>query len=114
MVKYSEEQINDIFSGLADPTRRDIIHRLIQKELAVSEIAGEYKISMPAVSKHLRVLEKAELVFYTKKGREKIYGANPKAILEIQRYIDFYTRFWSDKFDKLADYFEKKERKEDK
>ena len=109
MVKYSEEQINDIFSGLADPTRRDIVHRLIQKELAVSEIAGEYKISMPAVSKHLRVLEKAELVFYTRIGREKFYGVSPKAILEIQRYIDFYTRFWSDKFDKIDGHLEKQE-----
>ena len=62
MVKYSDEHINGIFSGLADPTRRDIIHRLVQKELNASEIASGYKISMPAVSKHLKVLKSADLV----------------------------------------------------
>lgn len=101
MVKYSEEHINEIFSGLADPTRRDIIHRLVQKELDVTEIAGAYKMSMPAVSKHLKILKNADLVSERKEGRMRFYWANPKAIMEIQRYIDFYTKFWSDKFDKL-------------
>lgn len=107
MVKYTGQQIDNIFQSLSDSTRRDILHRIIQKELDVTEIASHYKISLPAVSKHLKVLENADLVKYEKKGRKRIYTANPKAILEIQRYIDYYTKYWNDKFDNLEKYLNK-------
>lgn len=117
MVKYSEEQIDSLFQSLSDPTRRDILLRTSQKELDVTEIASHYKISLPAISKHLKVLGKADLVVNRKKGRERYYRANPKAILEVQRYIDYYTKYWNDRFDNLESYLSeenlKKEVKKD-
>lgn len=101
MVKYSEQQIDLIFQSLADPTRRDILHRIIQQELNVGDIASSYKISLPAVSKHLRVLEKADLVTQRKEGRDKFFTANPRALLEIQKYIEFYTKFWNERFNSV-------------
>ena len=108
MVKYSEKQIDSLFQSLADSTRRDIILRIIQKELGVTEIAKPYKISLPAVSKHLKVLESADLVVRKKRGRQRYYIANPKALLEIQKYIEFYTKFWNKQFDKLEDFLKEK------
>lgn len=107
MVKYSENKIDNIFQSLADATRRDIILRIIQKELGVTEIASAYKMSLPAISKHLKVLEQADLIMGEKRGRERYYLANPKALLEIQKYIEFYTRFWNKQFDKLDDFLKR-------
>jgi len=110
MVKYNDAQIDNIFQGLSDSTRRDILSRIIQKELDVTEIASHYKMSLPAVSKHLKVLENADLVVNKKKGRARLYSANPKTLIEIQRYIDYYTKYWNDKFDNLEKYLNKKNR----
>lgn len=107
MVKYSANQMDDIFQSLADSTRRDILHRIIQSELRVSEIASVYDMSLPAVSKHLKVLEQADLVSFEKKGREKVYTVNPRAILEIQKYIEFYTKFWNKSFDNLEKFLKR-------
>ncbi len=111
MVKYSERQIDSMFHSLADSTRRDIISRIIREELRVGEIASNYKMSLPAVSKHLKVLERADLVLYEKSGREKIYSANPRALLEIQKYIEFYTKFWNKHLDNVEEYLKNKHRK---
>ena len=108
MVKYSTNQIDSIFQSLADSTRRDILLRILNKELDVTEIASKYKMSLPAVSKHLKVLEKADLVIYKKEGREHYYKANPRALLEIQKYIDYYTKFWNDKLDNLEKFLKRK------
>jgi DNA-binding transcriptional ArsR family regulator len=108
MVKYSETQINSIFQSLADPTRRDILTRITRRELNVSRIAKNYKMSLPAISKHLRVLENAELVIKRQEGRDRIYTVNPRALLEIQRYIEFYTKFWDIRFNKIENMLKQK------
>ena len=111
MVKYNDNQIDQIFQSLADSTRRDILNRVSKEKLDVTQIASKYEMSLPAVSKHLRVLESAELIEYKKKGREKIYTANPRTLLEIQKYIDYYTKYWNDRFDNLENYLKHKKQK---
>lgn len=113
MVKYSQDKL---FEALADSTRRNILLKLNRNhhEFSVSEIVKDYPdMSFVGVYKHINVLADSGLIAVRKEGREKLVRANPRAILEVQRYIDFYTKFWSEKFDKLEEYFNKNKRKED-
>lgn len=105
MVKYiSQTNLNFVFSSLADPTRREILQRITKKSLTVSEIAKPYDMSLPAVSKHLKVLERAQLIKRQKEGREFRFMLNPRPLDNAIRYMTFYRKFWNEKFDNLEQY----------
>lgn len=89
MVEYAA-QLDDVFGSLADPTRRDILKRVATKELSVSEIAGPYKISLAAVSKHLKVLERARLIVKQRRGKQQFVSLSPSAFIDADAYLDFY------------------------
>lgn len=89
MVEYTLG-IDNIFSALADPVRRDIIERASDGELTVNEIALEYDISLAAISKHLKVLLEAGLIRKRKQGRFQMVSAKPEALGEVAEYL---TRF---------------------
>jgi len=98
------DQLSRTFSALADPTRRAILLRLAEGESSVKELAEPFRMTLPAVSKHLKVLERAGLI---SKGREaqwrpcKLEAAPLKATAD---WLEGYRRFWEERFDRLDDY----------
>lgn len=99
MVNYSnssssKEQMNRIFHSLSDPTRRDILERLAKDNLSVTQIAEPYAMSLPAISKHLKILEQAELISREKTGREYRVQIEANAFRSIAEYIKYYQKFW--------------------
>ena len=104
MVKYETASLNDTFAALADPTRRAILARLAQGEASVMELAMPFHISLPAISKHLRVLEKAGLVKRTKHGRVHRLCLRPQPLRDAAAWMAFYQRFWEGQLDALVDY----------
>ena len=104
MVKYYHEPLDATFMALADPTRRAILQRLIAGSATVSELAEPFDITLAATSKHLRFLEKANLITRTRRGREHHVSLNPGPLQEAQDWINHYRQFWNGQLDALADY----------
>jgi DNA-binding transcriptional ArsR family regulator len=104
MVNYS---LDSTFASLADPTRRDILSRLLRGELSVSEIAKPYDITLPAISRHLKVLEKASLIIRRKQGKEHLIQINTPALADAEEYIRYYTNFWESNLDSFKNYLER-------
>lgn len=97
------------FSALADPTRRAILARLAQGEASVSELAKPFAISLPAISKHLRVLSDARLIERRVNARWRIVSLKPEALRDASVWIDEYRRFWEGSLDRLAVFLEQTE-----
>ena len=106
MVKYSSSRLDATFGALADPTRRAILARLAKRELTVGELAAPFEMSLPAVSKHLRVLERAGLLRQQKDGRIRRCRLDAKAMKNAAKWIERYRRFWEQQLDALARYLE--------
>lgn len=104
MVKYSPLILNLVFAALADPTRRQILEDLAQGDRCVSELAAPHDMSLPAVSKHLRVLEDAGLVSRERQGRVHSLHLNAKPMKQAQAWMESYRRFWDQSFDRLDTY----------
>src|ERR1700685_1297490 len=113
MVKHPGAELDSTFAALADVTRREILARLVQGETSVSELAAPYKMALPAVSKHLRVLEDAGLVKRHKDGRVHRCRLVAEPMKDAAEWIDRYRQFWEHQFDALADYLEEESRKEE-
>lgn len=109
MVKYTAVPLDTIFSALADSTRRAILSRLAQGPATVTEIAEPFDISLPAVSKHLRVLERAGLLIRQKKGRVHTCHLNATPLREASGWLAMYEQFWEGQLDSLAQFLEKTE-----
>ncbi|MEO5927354.1 MAG: metalloregulator ArsR/SmtB family transcription factor [Patescibacteria group bacterium] len=97
-------QLNSIFSALADPTRRDILKRVGKKELPVGEVAKPYKLTLAAISKHLKVLEEAKLILKRRQGKQQLVHASPAAIRDASAFLKLYEAEWTDRFDRLEAY----------
>jgi DNA-binding transcriptional ArsR family regulator len=100
------------FGALADPTRRRILEHLAQGEHCVTDLARPYSMSLPAVSKHLRVLEKAGLVRRRRNGRVHALKLEAEPMREASQWIEKYRRFWEDSFDRLDQYLQQLQTKE--
>ena len=103
MVKY-RSRLDSVFSALSDPTRRAIIESIGGGELTVNEIAAPFRISLPAISRHLRVLERAGLIDTRKDGRTNRVRVRPKALDEASTWIAGYEQFWQRQFASLDQY----------
>jgi DNA-binding transcriptional ArsR family regulator len=90
------------FAALADPTRRAIIARLAAGEATVNELAAPFEISLPAISRHLKVLERASLISRLREGQHRRCRLNAAALRDATEWLEFYRRFWNDSFDRLA------------
>jgi DNA-binding transcriptional ArsR family regulator len=90
----AQEEIDRIFQALADSTRRDILTRVIEREQSVSALAGAYRMSLPAVQKHVSVLERAGLIGKTRHGREQRVHAEPERIRTARELLDRYEALW--------------------
>src|SRR5258708_7311524 len=105
MVNYKPHHLDGIFAALSDPTRRAVLARLSEApELSVTALAAPFAMSLPAVLKHLDVLEVADLIRRRKSGRTVSCRLNAVPLQEAQRWLAHYERFWSDRLDALARY----------
>ena len=93
--------LDDVFAALADPTRRAIVERLARGEHTAGEIASAFAISQPAVSKHLKVLERCGVLKRTVRGREHRCRLNPRAMHKAGAWIERQQRFWEASFERL-------------
>ena len=104
MVKCASNQLSRTFAALADPTRRRILENLAGGDRCVTDLARPHAMSLPAVSKHLRVLEKAGLIRRRRKGREHSLKLQAAPMQEASQWIEEYRRFWEGSLDRLEEY----------
>lgn len=102
----NSEALDLTFGALADPTRRAILARLARGEATVGELARPFEVSRPAISKHLRVLERAGLVRRTSDGRLSRCELDADPLHEAADWVERYRKFWEGQFDSLARYLE--------
>jgi DNA-binding transcriptional ArsR family regulator len=107
MVKYSSITLDRTFAALADPTRRRILAQLAEGDRCVTRLARRYHISLPAVSKHLRVLEKAGLLRRRRYGRVHEMQLQAKPLKQAAQWVEEYRKFWEGSLNRLAEYLEK-------
>jgi DNA-binding transcriptional ArsR family regulator len=101
-------------SALADPTRRSILRRLRTGEASVTELAEPFDMSLPAVSKHLKVLERAGLVARGRDAQWRPCRLEARPLKEVAEWVDDYRRFWDERFDRLDAYLKQLQKKETK
>lgn len=110
------DELSTTFAALADPTRREILKRLAAGEASVTELARPFRMSLPAVSKHLKVLERAGLVARGRRAQWRPCRLRARPIKGVADWVDGYRRFWEESFDRLEEYLEElgepKERKD--
>lgn len=111
MVKYSSPALDRTFAALADPTRRRILAHLSHGQKRVTQLARPHSMSLPAVSKHLRVLEKAGLLRRRRYGRVHEMRLDATPLKRAAQWVEEYRKFWEGSLDRLADYLEKTNKK---
>jgi len=96
-----QSKLNTIFKSLSDPTRRDILARVYDRQHTISELAAKYNMSFAATAKHVTVLENADLIIKSKIGKEQVITINGKSFEQANQYLQKYALLWSDRFDRL-------------
>jgi len=114
MVKCSSRLLNRTFAALADPTRRRLLEHLTHGDLCVTDLARPCAMSLPAVSKHLRVLERAGLIRRRRNGRVHSLKLQAAPMKEAQAWINRYREFWEGNLDRFEDYLNKLQKEENK
>ena len=94
--------LNSVFHSLSDPVRRNILERVSRGEHSVGELVIHYEISFAAISKHLKVLEKASLIRKRKEGKKQMITLSPRALHSAEEYLEQYRQIWQIRHDKLA------------
>lgn len=110
----SPDQLSTTFSALADPTRRAILAKLSSGEASVTELAEPFEMSLPAVSRHLKVLERAGLIARSREAQWRPCQLEAGPLKDVADWIEHYRRFWTDSFDRLEDYLHELKTKENK
>lgn len=113
----SSDQLSTTFSALADPTRRAILAKLTTGEKTVSDLAEPFDMTMPAITKHLKVLEKAQLIERSKQAQYRPCKLHPEPLKDIDEWMEQYREFFEASFDRLDDYLtqlQTKEKNDDK
>ena len=113
MVKY-EEQLDSTFAALADSTRRAILARLATGQASVTELAKPFDISMPAISRHLKVLEHAGLIARGRDAQWRPCRLDAGPLKDVAEWVDHYRRFWDESFERLDEYITAIQSKEKK
>ncbi|MHB1794859.1 MAG: ArsR/SmtB family transcription factor [Acidobacteriaceae bacterium] len=106
MVNSSSARLDSIFHALSDPTRRSILRDIATREKTVGEIAKPYRVSLAAVSKHLKVLETADLIARERRGSFQIVRLNAATLRPAEQWLAYYEKFWNRQFDALQNYLE--------
>ncbi|WP_238327453.1 ArsR/SmtB family transcription factor [Paenibacillus gorillae] len=106
MVKYDDELLDDVFHVLSDPTRREILKQLAAGEMTVMNLAKPFDMSLPAISKHLKVLEKAGLVSVRKEGTFRYYYLNPGTVDSAFEWLMELRNFWTSQLTSLENFLD--------
>src|SRR5437016_8032589 len=114
VIATTPDPISNTFAALADPTRRAILARLASGETSVTELAEPFAMSLPAVSKHLKVLERAGLIARGREAQWRPCRLEAGPLKDVADWVERYRRFWDESFDRLGDYLEKLQMKEKK
>jgi DNA-binding transcriptional ArsR family regulator len=101
--------LDSVLFAIADPTRRAILRRLAQGPARVTDIAAPFAMSLPAISKHLKLLERAGLLQRVRSGREHILELDAAPLREVQRWTSQYERFWEHRLDRLEAFFDQRQ-----
>ena len=105
MVKYrAVHRLDLVFAGLSDPTRRAILARLMQGEASVTELAEPFDMTLPAISKHLKVLERAGLITRGREAQWRPCRLQAGPLHEVSDWVESYRQFWEERFDRLDAY----------
>lgn len=104
----------DVFQAIADPVRREIIELLSEDELTVNAVADQFKISRPAISKHIKILEECALISIQQFGRERICKIEPRNLIPAFMWIDQYRKLWEDQIDSFESYINQLHQKQQK
>ena len=107
-ISTGPHQLDAVFRALADPTRRSILRGIARQAKTVGEIADPYNMSLAAVSKHLKVLERADLIVRERKGASQLISVNAGPMKQAYRWLSYYEQFWSERLDALASMFDAK------
>ena len=110
----NNDHLTQTFAALADPTRRAILTRLTKGEASVTELAQPFDMSLPAISKHLKVLERAGLIARTRDAQWRPCKLDAGPLKEVSDWIEHYRDFWEQSFDRLDDYLRALKKKEKK
>jgi DNA-binding transcriptional ArsR family regulator len=110
----SPDRLSTTFSALADPTRRAILARLVSGEVSVTDLAEPFEMSLPAVSKHLKVLERAGLIARGREAQWRPCRLESGPLKDAADWLEHYRRFWEQSFDRLDDYLRELQKKEKK
>ena len=104
------DRLSETFGALADPTRRAILARLASGEASVTEVAEPFAMSMPAISKHLKVLERAGLIARGREAQRRPCRLQAGPLQDVAGWVEHYRRFWEESFDRLEDYLQELKR----
>lgn len=96
----------DVFQAIADPTRRQILNLVAHRQLNLNEVAVNFNVSRPAVSKHIKILTECGLVVIKQQGRERFCEARLQKLNEVSHWVEQCRQFWENKLDSLEDYLE--------
>jgi DNA-binding transcriptional ArsR family regulator len=107
------DRLSNTFAALADPTRRAILARLVTGEASVTELAAPFQMTMPAVSKHLKVLERAGLIARGREAQWRPCRIEGEPLRDVAEWMEPYRRFWDERFERLDEYLQemKKEKR---
>jgi DNA-binding transcriptional ArsR family regulator len=112
MTPHPPDPLTATFAALADPTRRAILARLARGEASVGELAQPFAMSGPAVTKHLKVLERAGLISRSRAAQQRPARLEPAALKAVTDWLDDYRRLWEQSFDRLDDYLAELQKKD--
>lgn len=104
------EQLNDVLSAISHPTRRAIVRRLANGPARFLDIAEPFDVALNAITKHLKLLERAGLIGREKRGREVFISLRPEALRLVADWVHEYERFWTEKIDAFEGYFKQQQR----
>src|SRR5229473_1980125 len=110
----SPDRLSTTFAALADPTRRAILARLVSGQVSVTELAAPFEMSMPAISKHLKVLEHAGLIARGREAQWRPCRLEAGPLKDVAHWVEHYRHFWEQSFDRLDDYLRELKKKEKK
>jgi DNA-binding transcriptional ArsR family regulator len=112
-MQTSPDPLSTTFAALADPTRRAILARLAGGEATVTDLAAPFDLSLPAISKHLKVLQRAGLIEQGRQAQWRPCRLKPDGLRDVSDWIGQYRRHWEDSFDRLDDYLRELQQTED-
>jgi DNA-binding transcriptional ArsR family regulator len=104
------KSLDQTFAALSDPTRRAILARLASGDATVGELAAPFAISLPAISRHLRVLEEATLIVREREGKQRRCKLRPQTLADAFAWLEFYQQFWGEAFNRLDTHLKRKKK----